>query len=137
MVKWRVGNRRAAIFSTERQTRRLESRRRCNHTRALDYCNEGAPMTLLPDRAWRSIQMRGWLAGIERKSGPRPQEERTLVMGNGESIIIHGRDLSYSDIVFMNVMNYRLTSQSIEWTTPQERSDHPPLYAIKPNRYAT
>ena len=26
-------------------------------------------MTLLPDRAWRSIQMRGWLAGIERKSG--------------------------------------------------------------------
>ncbi|GHO52581.1 hypothetical protein KSB_10560 [Ktedonobacter robiniae] len=43
-------------------------------------------MTLLPDRAWRSIQMRGHLAGIKRKTGPRSLEEKTLIVGNGDMV---------------------------------------------------
>jgi hypothetical protein len=80
-------------------------------------------MTLLPDRAWRSIQMRGWLAGTKRKVGTRPAEERTVIVGNGEKIIVEGRDLSYSDIVFLHSMNVPLSSQRIEWSKPRGSRD--------------
>ncbi|MEO8970107.1 MAG: hypothetical protein ABI406_00735, partial [Ktedonobacteraceae bacterium] len=71
------------------------------------------------DRAWRSIQMRGWIAGIKRKAGTRPQEERTVIVGDGEGIVAEGKDLSYSDIVFLHNMNIPLSSRRIEWRKPK------------------
>ena len=73
-------------------------------------------MTLLPDRAWRSIQMRGWLSGRKRKLGSPAKEEKTVVVQNAERIVVVGRDLSYSDIVFLHSIDMPLSSLHIEWS---------------------
>lgn len=80
---------------------------------------KGQLMMFLPDRACRSIQMRGYLAGIKRKLGSPAKAEKTVVVGDCESIVVVGNNLSYSDIVFLHNMQIPLSSRRIEWSKLQ------------------